>query len=76
MFDDGTELALLYPHDKLMKENPELPSPIEIRVITYRGGDGAEHRLFTTLIDPDEYRHKRCSTCTTSDGNWRSDSMS
>ena len=55
VFEDGTAIGLLYPHDKLLKANPDLPGPIEIRVISYRGGDGELNRLFTTLIDPDEY---------------------
>lgn len=55
VFDDGTAIGLLYPHDKLLKANPDLKGPIEIRVITYRGVDGETIRLFTTLIDPDEY---------------------
>lgn len=52
---DGTVLALLWPNPKLRREDPELPDPIEVRVISYRGPQGELCRMFTTLTDPQRY---------------------
>jgi len=52
---DGTVLALLWPNRNLRRKHPDLPGPIEIRVISYRGLDGELCRFFTTLTDPEQY---------------------
>jgi hypothetical protein len=55
VLEDGTVLALLWPHKNLSREEPDLPGPIEVRVISYRGLNGETCQLLTTLMDPSHY---------------------
>ena len=52
---DGTVRALLHAPKYLVKRDPDLPGPIEVRVIAYQHKGGEECRLITTLLDPDHY---------------------
>jgi len=52
---DGTVLALLDPPKHLLRKEPDLPGPIEIRVIEYQHEGGEQCRVATTLIDADRY---------------------
>jgi len=48
---DGSVRALLHAPARLLKNEPELPTPIEVRVITYQNDGGVPGRLMTTLLD-------------------------
>lgn len=52
---DGTVRALLHPPEHLLKRDPELPGPIEVRIIAYQHPDGEPGRLATTLLDIKTY---------------------
>jgi hypothetical protein len=52
---DGSILALLMPPEYLLKVDPDLPGPIEVRIISYQNEGGELSRIATTLTDPDAY---------------------
>ena len=52
---DGSILALLHPPKYLFESDPELPGPIEVRIIEYRHEGGEPGRLMTTLTDCEAY---------------------
>ncbi|MFP4551926.1 MAG: IS4 family transposase [Spirochaetales bacterium] len=52
---DGTVLALLMPNKNLRRKEKDVPGPIEVRVVSYRGLDGSVCQLFTTLTDCKQY---------------------
>ena len=55
---DGTALARIRPRKQLRREHPELPDSIAIRVVEYQLPGGKPTRLFTSLLDPQEYPAK------------------
>lgn len=52
---DGTVIGLLHPPQHLVRQDPEVPGPIEIRIIEYHHSGGEPSRLATTLLDPVAY---------------------
>lgn len=52
---DGTLLAKLRPRREARRQNPSLRREIEGRLIAHQHPDGQPSRLFTTLIDCDQY---------------------
>ena len=52
---DGTVLAMMNPPAYLQRAEPELPGPVEMRIIEYQHPGGKPGRLATTLLDPDQY---------------------
>jgi len=52
---DGSVLALIHPPKYLLKSEPDLPGPVEVRVIAYQHAGGEPSRIATTLLDPDRY---------------------
>jgi hypothetical protein len=53
---DGSIIALLHPPKHLLEKDPEVPGPIEVRIISYQHEGGDESRLATTLTDHETYR--------------------
>jgi hypothetical protein len=52
---DGSVRALLHPPKHLTQVDPELPGPIEVRIIGYQHEGGELCRLVTTLLSPDAH---------------------
>lgn len=52
---DGSVRALLHAPRSLLRDDPELPTPIEVRVIAYQHPGGAPGRLLVSLLDADQY---------------------
>jgi len=52
---DGSVLALVHPPEYLLKSRPDLPGPIEVRVIAYQHAGGEPSRIATTLVDPEQH---------------------
>lgn len=52
---DGTELAVIRPHKKLMAANASLPASLKVRIVHYQHQGGESNRLLTTLLDPDDF---------------------
>lgn len=52
---DGTRLALLHPSAELLRQEPGIPGPIEVRVIDYQHEGGEAGQLIVTLTDPEKY---------------------
>lgn len=52
---DGSVLALFHPPEHLLKKEPNLPGPIEVRIISYRHKGGKPSRIATTLIDHEQF---------------------
>jgi hypothetical protein len=52
---DGSILALMHPPKSLLKEEPELPGPITVRIISYQHEGGEPCRIATTLTDHVKY---------------------
>lgn len=52
---DGSVLALIQPNSLLRWQIPELPGPIEVRVIDYENDEGHRGQLITTLTDAQKY---------------------
>lgn len=52
---DGTVLAMMHPPAYLKRSEPDLPGPIEIRIVEYQHPGGKPGRLATTLLDPAQY---------------------
>lgn len=48
---DGSVIALLHPPEYLLKKDPDLPGPIEVRVIAYQHEGGELSWLATTLTN-------------------------
>lgn len=53
---DGSVIALLDPPKHLLRTEPGLPGPIEVRVIEYQHEGGKPGRIATTLVDPKQYK--------------------
>jgi hypothetical protein len=52
---DGSVRALMHPPEYLLRTDPELPGPIEVRVIAYQHDGGVPSRIATTLLEPETY---------------------
>jgi hypothetical protein len=52
---DGSILALIHPPESLKKKDPEIPGPIEVRIISYQHEDGEASRVASTLTDHAKY---------------------
>jgi len=52
---DGSVIALIHPPKYLLKKDPSLPGPIEVRIITYQHEGGQPSRIATTLVDHETY---------------------
>lgn len=52
---DGTVVAMMDPPAYLKRAEPELPGPIEVRIVEYQHPGGEPGRLATTLLDPEAY---------------------
>ena len=52
---DGSVLAMVHPPEYLRRDDPELPGPVEVRVIAYQHPGGQPSRIATTLLDPEKH---------------------
>lgn len=50
--EDGSAIAVLRPHRKLLAQRPDIRGEIVGRVIEYKHHGGEKGRLFVTLLDP------------------------
>lgn len=53
--EDGSLRALLHPSPLVKKENPEFTLPLEIRVVEYQVEGHEVCRLFTSLLDHEQF---------------------
>jgi len=52
---DGSILALIRPPKRLVSQDPTLPGPIEVRIISYQHDGGERCRIATSLVDHVEF---------------------
>ncbi|MDP7692384.1 MAG: IS4 family transposase [Vicinamibacterales bacterium] len=55
LLPDGSELAYIKPHKKLIATDPTLPAALTVRVVHYQHDGGEPNRLLTTLLDPEAF---------------------
>src|SRR5687767_12522871 len=55
---DGSITALIHPSEHALKKDPDVPGPIEVRIISYKHEGGDESRIATTLLDHAKYPKK------------------
>jgi transposase IS4-like protein/DDE family transposase len=55
---DGSITALIHPSAHALKKDPDVPGPIEVRIISYRHEGGEQSWIATTLLDHAQYPKK------------------